>query len=243
MIILLIISVTTSAAHRSAMPPFAYTQPLILYVPDESESLEVAVAEVDISPEVAAVEVAVAEVEISPEVKDLRSELSQILYSSNKIGEKITPGLDEFALTGGSFTSVFSPKVWGKKTWLNINVEQVISEHLPPDSRRKKVVVNFESSSRLSDEVRNELGEYSVALYKLGGSGNDSVSLPVSFKEMSFYGFSALLDPSKVRVVSSKNDEDIRSKVYGTYIGPDAKPGTYFLLLFRNNDLLINSIV
>ena len=171
---------------------------------------------------------------IASEVEQVQNQFSSILTESSFIGEKLTQKLKgELPEDICSYQeSVFSPKQWGQNNWLNISICGQRTCNSPP---QKKVEITFASSYQLNDVIKSELEKYKFALYLYRKSGHDLMSQRQSFQEKHSYQYSLQLDPHEVNISPS---ESFKETVHRNYIyEKDIPDQTYFLLLFRENEL------
>ena len=174
---------------------------------------------------------------IAPEVEQVQNQFSSILTDSNVIGENLTRKLKS-ALAGDICLyqeSVFSPKQRGQNNWLNVSI---CGQRTCNSSPQKKVEITFASSYQLNDVIKNELEKYKFALYLYRKSGHDLMSRRQPFQEKHSYQYSLQLDPHEVNISPSQDFQDTEKTVHGSYIDEKNTPDqTYFLLLFRENEL------
>ncbi len=173
---------------------------------------------------------------ISPEIEQVQDQFSNLLTNSNVLGknltEKLASPLDENVCI--SHELVFSPKVRGQNNWLIVTM---LGEKTRDNPLQKKAEITFESSSRLSDEIKSELEKYKFALYLYRKSGHDLMSWRGPFKDKHFYQYSLELNPDDVH---KSPNQDFKETIRRNYIDEKTTPdGTYFLLVFREDLLLI----
>ncbi len=170
--------------------------------------------------------------------QEIQEQFANILLNSSKVSKKIPEVLAEKLekFTVQSHSLIYTEPLSRLDNWVNIKLVRNKTTH---NNLKPIIQISFEGSTRLSDDVTDELGKYSFALYQIHDSGNDLMSWHKPFNEKSFYRYSVDIDLDEINI---KPSNDFKSMVRRNYFQDDSANNSIAVLVFRKDKVGTNNL-